>query len=155
MLSESIVDYPTVKYIFIGECSELKEKYAADQKHFCFMGYVNELEQVLEYCDLYLNPPRMGGGISGLMAIENGIPVITLSDGDVALYCGDFVVDNMEELKRELYCCLSDQKYLLKKKEKAMIMRQSANVSEEQSRENIKKCITGILEAAKCDRRRS
>ena len=49
--------------------------------------------------DLYLNPPREGGGTSALYAMAAGKPVVTVNYGDVFKNCGDeFAVENLAEM---------------------------------------------------------
>jgi glycosyltransferase involved in cell wall biosynthesis len=92
---------------FVTVCKKLLE--ANDKNHLCFIGSYNELPPVLKklglnepgrishipfqddlrsfytVCDVYLNPFRSGGGVSAQIAILEGLPVVTLLEGDVSV----------------------------------------------------------------------
>lgn len=52
------------------------------------LGFVADVTRVLAVTDLYLNPPRGGGGASSAYALACGVPVFTLDQGDVATVTG-------------------------------------------------------------------
>lgn len=61
--------------------------------------YCMELPERISKCELYLNPKRYGGGVSALIALKVGVPVVTLPDCDTAVNCGnEFVVNDFEEM---------------------------------------------------------
>lgn len=67
--------------------------------------------------DLYLNPERIGGGFSAAMALEVGIPVVTLPDCDVAYYAKkQFCVSGEDEMKR-IVCRYAQDPFFIKEKE--------------------------------------
>lgn len=92
---------------FVNLCKKLLK--ANDKNHLCFVGTYNELPPVLKrlglnepgrishipfqddlrsfyaVCDVYLNPFRSGGGVSAQIAILEGLPVVTLAEGDVSV----------------------------------------------------------------------
>jgi hypothetical protein len=47
-----------------------------------FVPHQADLRSVLRCCDLYLNPPRMGGGFSVAEAMAEGLAVVSLGDSD-------------------------------------------------------------------------
>ena len=49
-----------------------------------FLGYQEDLIGVLGIMDLFLNPPRQGGGGGAVYSLYNGVPVVTLNYCDVA-----------------------------------------------------------------------
>ena len=51
-------------------------------------GYDPDVVSVLAACDLYLNPPRGGGGASAAYAMSRGVPAYSLASGDVATVVG-------------------------------------------------------------------
>lgn len=63
-----------------------------------FLGYQDRLEEVLALVDLLVNPPGMGGGTAALLAMNEGKPIVTLNQGDVAAFAGEeFVCGGLEE----------------------------------------------------------
>lgn len=86
---------PEMDFVIIGEAQKLKERFAeeASAHRIYFLGYQQELMEVYQLLDLYLNPDRAGGGFSGAMALLADLPVVTLPDCDVSCMTGDaFVV---------------------------------------------------------------
>ncbi len=51
-------------------------------------GYDIDVVSVLAACDLYLNPPRGGGGASAAYALSRGVPAYSLAAGDVGTVVG-------------------------------------------------------------------
>lgn len=51
------------------------------------------LHSILAIGDIYVNPPRMGGGASVTIAMEQGLPVITYSGSDGGDKVGDFAAN--------------------------------------------------------------
>lgn len=43
------------------------------------LPHVHDLPTLMAACDIYINPPRLGGGMSVVQAMEQGLPVIALS----------------------------------------------------------------------------
>ena len=91
---------------------ELKEK-------VYFFGIISNLFGVLGVCDLYVNPFRIGGGVSGVWALANGKPVVTMPYGDVSVNVGSEFwtesYDTMSELikrykeDKEFYSLMSSK----------------------------------------------
>src|SRR6185369_6131598 len=54
------------------------------------------LEKWLAACDIYVNPPRMGGGGSVAMAMEQGLAVLTLAGGDGGDKAGAWAAASMD-----------------------------------------------------------
>ncbi len=56
-----------------------------------------ELDSWLATCDIYINPPRVGGGSTVAMAMEQGLAVLTLADGDGGDKVGDWAVASQDD----------------------------------------------------------
>lgn len=52
---------------------------------------------LLRLCDIYINPPRMGGGFSVAEAMAEGLAVVSFRDSDGGDKVGDEAVDSMDE----------------------------------------------------------
>ena len=48
-----------------------------------------DIARVVSACDIYVNPPRVGGGLSAAEAMALGVPVVSLTDGDVGAKLGE------------------------------------------------------------------
>lgn len=57
----------------------------------------SRLEPWLAMCDIYVNPPRMGGGGALAMAMEQGLAVATFAGSDGGDKVGGYAVDSSEE----------------------------------------------------------
>lgn len=85
-----------------------------------FIGFQNDMLAIAELCDIYINPPRSGGGSSAAECLYKGKPVITLNYGDCSVCSGnDFCVNNIEEMNKliEKYC--NDNPFYSEMSEKA------------------------------------
>ena len=96
------------------------------------IGYANDLLSIVELCDLYINPRRMGGGTSAIFALKKGKPVVTVNYGDVALNSGeDFCVTDYKSMEETIIKYIEDQNYynMQSKRalEKAMQLTESDN----------------------------
>ena len=61
-------------------------------------GSKNNLIDYQNLFDLFVNPPRIGGGNTGAMALSAGVPVLTLNKGDIASVAGEeFTVETLED----------------------------------------------------------
>lgn len=104
----------------IGECPEFRERilrgtYAG---RFYFLGHQKDFKSAIGMGDLFLNPPRQGGGTGGLFAIMEEIPVVTLGDCDVAETAGkEFVCKSMEEMPGLVFRYESDAAFMNIQKE--------------------------------------
>lgn len=85
-----------------------------------YLGSCNDLAGVYSVVDLYMNPKRLGGGVSSAMALREGVPVVTLPDCDVSSITGEgFVVQSYEEMKQLAYRYIEDKEFYSKMCEKA------------------------------------
>ena len=88
--------------VFIGvfQDYELRKEEFGPLESTKYIGYQDDIRGVLNLADIYLNPPRKGGGTSAVEALAEGIPVITLPFCDVAYAVGqDFVHENYVDLE--------------------------------------------------------
>lgn len=101
LMEEIANEYSEVVFAVVGNVNELKIKMEKTniQERVYYLGVCKHLMNVYEVMNLYLNPYRERGGYSGAMALNAGIPVITLPNCDVASNVGaDFVVDNSGQI---------------------------------------------------------
>ena len=109
-----------VKLLIIGTYSEYLNYFTEPvfQDRIYYMGYQRELTEIIGMADLFLNPPRNGGGTSALIALYAGVPVVTLPDGDVAGNVGkDFICRDRQEMISTIKRYLTDKEFYQKQKE--------------------------------------
>ena len=109
---------PNCKVLFIGECSNLqkrleKEPYADRLR---FMGYVKNFKAAIAMGDLFLNPPRRGGGTGALYAVESQVPVLTLGNCDVANMGEQFVCERLEDMPIIVHQYITDALFMEQQK---------------------------------------
>lgn len=96
-------------------------------------GFCEDVFSRLELCDLYVNPPRNGGGTSSIEAMYMGKPVVTIDYGDVSGSVGEeFRVRDYEEMKNRIIKYITDKQFyeehskLAKKKAEELLDSQTA-----------------------------
>ena len=101
-----------------------------------FIGYCEDILALMDICDLYVNPDRVGGGYSVIEAFYKGKPGVYLKKGDVYTAGGEeFAVDSFDKMydiileyknNMEFYKCQSE-----KAKKRALYMTSSINAMKE------------------------
>lgn len=100
---------------------KLCEKHPEILNHSGFLGYVEDVLALLECCDLYINPPRLGGGFSVAEAFSKGKPGVSLNYGDVAAAAGrEFCVETLEEMKETIERYMNDNRFYEDMSQKAI-----------------------------------
>lgn len=97
----------------------MMKEYTILAKNSIFIGYCDDMLALMEICDLYVNPKRLGGGFSIIEAFEKGVPGVYLRTGDVYTAGGEeFSVKDFDEMTqmiekykndREFYRLMSDK----------------------------------------------
>lgn len=103
----------------IGVCTDLQCRVTEDGKaeRFFFLGIQERFKEAISIGDVFLNPPRQGGGTGGLMAVLEEVPVITLDNCDVEANAGkEFVCGSAEEMPDLVYRYFSDSAFMEKQK---------------------------------------
>lgn len=95
------------------------------KEHSSYVGYCHDMLAMMELCDLYVNPRRLGGGFSIIEAFHQGVPGVSLSYGDVAVAAGEeFCVASYDEMVREICHYQSDSEYYQQKSRQARMRAQ-------------------------------
>ncbi len=81
---------PRAVVVFAGPVASLPARLgrARNAARLRCLGFVGEIRSLYHVADAYLNPPRQGGGGSAAYALADGLPVVTLNQGDVAAVVG-------------------------------------------------------------------
>nr|MDE6852798.1 glycosyltransferase [Lachnospiraceae bacterium] len=113
---EEIAD--SLYYLIIGKCTQ-KPFLLDDETKVQYLGFRKDLLDVIKVSDLFVNPPRKGGGGGACRALSVGVPVVTLPDCDVSSLVGDaFCCQNLEEMKEEILRYQRDPDFYREKQEK-------------------------------------
>lgn len=109
-----------VGVVVIGETEILNNFFLEDDSVY-FIGYQDYLQNVYDIMDLYVNPKRAGGGYSSQMALQEGLPVVTLPDGDVAHTVGEtFIVSDYGEMYAVIERYIQDEAYRISQQKYAL-----------------------------------
>ncbi len=88
--------------VFIGNFNTYNTMVEADmwiRNNTMFTGVCGDVVGMLEVCDLYVNPKRLGGGFSVIEAFHAGLPAVSIKYGDVATAAGEeFCVDDYDSM---------------------------------------------------------
>ncbi|WP_207459117.1 glycosyltransferase [Azospirillum sp. SYSU D00513] len=90
-LSDEILDRcPEAVIAFAGEVETLPARLEArrNRARLRSLGRIPDIRAFYRRCHAYLNPRRQGGGGSAAFALAEGLPVVTLAQGDVAGVAG-------------------------------------------------------------------
>lgn len=102
---ESILNQTNACFLTIGklDCQSKFATYPHILENNIHLEYTQKLLAAFKLADLYVNPPREGGGTSAIYAMAAGKPIVTLDYGDVYKNCGvEFAVKNIEEMERQI-----------------------------------------------------
>ncbi len=116
------VDWGT-HFVIVGNMNtyeQMCEKHEGLREHSTFLGYQDDVLAVLENCDLYVNPRRIGGGFSIVEGFNMKIPGVTISYGDIAAAAGkDFWVKDYDEMFTTVKHYMEDKDFYQSQVEKA------------------------------------
>jgi glycosyltransferase involved in cell wall biosynthesis len=110
---------PKAVIAVIGNCGALEKRIAeAYRRRVYFLGYTEELQKTMTIGDLFLNPPRQGGGTGAMYAILQEIPVVTLDNCDVQVNVGEtFACDSTDSMISLVHQYCEDEAFMEKRKE--------------------------------------
>lgn len=106
------------KVLFIGDCEALKNKLTQNQywNRFRFVGETENFKATIALGDLFLNPPRKGGGTGALYAVQCNIPVLTLGHCDVANMGEAFICEKLEDMPKIVHRYVTDLEFMERQK---------------------------------------
>lgn len=88
-ICEYIKENKNIKWYLVGEreIPFIEENYKELIKNkIFFINYESNLLEFYKLCDVYINPPRTGGGYSMGEAMINGVPVVSMSTSNAGKY---------------------------------------------------------------------
>lgn len=124
---------------------KVKESNLLLAQNSTFIGYCDDILALMEICDLYVNPKRLGGGFSLIEAFTKGVPGVYLQTGDVYTAGGEaFSVNDFDEMEQLILRYKEDSSFYRtmsdKARERAGIMTSSLRAMKDLD-EKIKKKI--------------
>ncbi len=91
---------------------DMMKKYQTVKENSSFIGFCDDVSALMEICDLYVNPPRLGGGFSVIEAFDKGKPGVYMKVGDVYTSGGEkFAVDTYDDMYTEIIRYKEDKAY--------------------------------------------
>ncbi|GIL38793.1 glycosyltransferase [Roseiterribacter gracilis] len=102
---------PDVHVVFVGNFPAYEKRRAlhpALERQTSAVGIIDDVPALLACCDLFLNPPRHGGGSTAAYALARGVPVLTDPTGDVAMVAGAAALPGLAQLQETLAKWRSD-----------------------------------------------
>lgn len=111
-------------FITLIGCFDNYEQYEVQypqfKEHCRFLGFQEDVLAILEHCDLYINPRRIGGGSSASEALYKGVPVVSMNYGDVSVAVGsDFCVSDWDAMYEKSIQYMEDEEFYRTMSEKA------------------------------------
>lgn len=92
-MCDILARHPQLVWMLAGGPGELPPALAGvNPDQLRLLAHRTDLRSVLARCDMYVNPPRLGGGLSAAEAMAEGLPVLALADGDAGSKLGGMAV---------------------------------------------------------------
>lgn len=88
--------HPGVHWLLVGVSAAQSPVHVAAHPRIHLIAYQANLAPWLAMCDIYVNPPRVGGGGALAMAMEQGLPVATFAGGDGGDKVGGYAVESSD-----------------------------------------------------------
>jgi glycosyltransferase involved in cell wall biosynthesis len=123
----------SVNVVFMGNFADFleKQKIIGYEERVKYIGMQSDLRGAYNIVDLYLNPPRRGGGTSAVEALAEGVPVVSLPLCDVAYACGnDFTCESIDEIPNLVHRYMMDREFYVNQSKKAIIQAESVSDTE-------------------------
>ncbi len=86
--------HPHAHWALVGMDEKYQVVLAQQHPRIHCLPHQDDLSACLRMADIYLNPPRMGGGASVAMAMNLGVPVLSMSGSDGGDKVGNLAVND-------------------------------------------------------------
>jgi hypothetical protein len=109
-MRELLEEHPTLSWLLIGvaQCPVALQSVPAGR--IKLLPHTDNIAGVLPCCDIYVNPPRMGGGFSVIEAMAAALPVLSLDDTDGGAKLPGQAVDTLPQYFIKLQALIIDAK---------------------------------------------
>lgn len=119
MLCELVEQSELYHIVLVGKCSPGILQ-GMEEARYTSLGFRTDLVDVLAMTDLFVNPPRQGGGGGAARAFAVGVPAVTYPDCDVSNVTGpDFCCQNLEEMRELIRRYAHDSEFYRQQQERA------------------------------------
>ena len=78
----TLARHPDCRWLIVGRGHDQVAGLPAAHPQILRREFDDQLPSLFKACDIYLNPPRLGGGHSVVTAMAQGLPVLSLRDSD-------------------------------------------------------------------------
>lgn len=122
-----------IRIAVFGRCPAFQKRMLEGSRadRFYFLGHRTDFKHAVGVGDVFVNPPRQGGGTGGLFAVMEETPVVTLGGCDVAEMVGDrFVCQSMDEMPELIRRYMTDQEFMQVQKENCRKAAANRNVDQ-------------------------
>lgn len=102
--------HPQLHWLLLGGRGQLPpalEPYAQQRIHS--LAHAENVMELMASCDIYLNPPMMGGGLSVSEAMSLGLPVVSMADSDGGDKLGSAAMLNEDAYFAQLQQWIADR----------------------------------------------
>ncbi len=113
--------------VIVGAVEDERKSYILNyipvdnRSHMIFTGQLKNASEFIKVSDLYLNPDRNGGGRSSFESLLFGVPVVTLSNGDVSYAVGDeFCVNDYDDYRKTIGRYLENKDFYNSQRKRAV-----------------------------------
>ncbi|MDP2135548.1 MAG: glycosyltransferase family 4 protein [Sulfuritalea sp.] len=104
-----MASYPETIWLLAGGAGRLPKALArAPAGRVRVLATRDDIPGILRISDIYVNPPRMGGGISVAEAMAEGLPVIALAGSDGGDKAGEAALPNQDAYVERLAALIGD-----------------------------------------------
>ncbi|MEO8653551.1 MAG: glycosyltransferase [Ramlibacter sp.] len=93
-------EHPQAEWLVVGPDAAQGARFEQKHVRIRVLPQRTDLARWIALGDLYLNPPRFGGGASVAMAMAAGVPVVSMAGGDGGDKIGSFAVQNAADYRR-------------------------------------------------------
>ena len=123
LLCNVLDENPEAIIAFVGKADSLETELGQTKYAKCFryLGFQPNFEDAVGLGDIFLNPPRQGGGTGGSRAMLKGVPVITLPNCDVASVGDAFICDTLADMPKLVKRYMTDADFMKHQKEQCRV----------------------------------
>lgn len=137
--------YPKMKWLLTGtlEIRYISKNYAqfVQNKQIIYLEYEDDLPALYQICDVYLNPDRMGGGISIIWAMQQALPIaqiLGISFGTAWTGIENAIDGDMHDVMLYIESLYQDASFYEKESKKFKAVA---------DRKSMRKCVEGLIAA--------
>lgn len=104
-----LADYPSLRWLLVGGRGRLPPALAGVPPHqIRCVAHATNIGELYAQADIYVNPPRVGGGLSVAEAMAASVPVVSLADGDGGSKLGPLAAPEPETYFAQLRQLVTD-----------------------------------------------